>query len=172
MENRADWHDDEKDGVEIFDPDVFTSSTGNLMDSKTSHLDDELNRKLSNAFHQQTSQILFHDVAKIASEYDPIDLAYAVTRLPPSARIVVYDNLPDLNAKIIFMINTGSSTRSACTTRSARTSPRAPSLRSRRGTLSRPRAQGPSRTPRRCVLSGQHTTRTARQLLQDRKSVV
>ncbi|HEV8052785.1 MAG TPA: magnesium transporter [Parachlamydiaceae bacterium] len=83
------------------------------MDSKTSHLDDVLNEKLASAFHKQTSQVLFHDVAKIASEYDPIDLAYAVTRLPPSARIVVYDNLPDLNAKIIFMINTGSSTRSA-----------------------------------------------------------
>ena len=83
------------------------------MDSKTSHLDDVLNEKLASAFHKQTAQVLFHDVAKIASEYDPIDLAHAVTRLPPGARIVVYDNLPDLNAKIIFMINTGSSTRSA-----------------------------------------------------------
>ena len=27
------------------------------------------------------------------------------------ARVVVYENLPDLNAKIIFMINTGSNTR-------------------------------------------------------------
>lgn len=91
----------------------YTTSTGNLMDSKTSHLDDVLNEKLENAFHKQTSQVLLHDVAKIASEHDPIDLAYAVTRLPPSARIIVYDNLPDLNAKIIFMINTGSNTRSA-----------------------------------------------------------
>lgn len=91
----------------------YTTSTGNLMDSKTSHLDDVLNEKLENAFHKQTSQVLLHDVAKIASEHDPIDLAYAVTRLPPSARIIVYDNLPDLNAKIIFMTNTGSNTRSA-----------------------------------------------------------
>ena len=45
---------------------------------------------------------------KIASEYDPIDLAHAVTRLPPSSRIVVYENLPDLHDKIIFMIDTGS----------------------------------------------------------------
>lgn len=97
--------------LEIFDE--HSTSTGNLMDSKTSHLDDALNAKLESAFHKQTSQILLHDVAKIASEHDPIDLAYAVTRLPPSARIVVYDNLPDLNAKIIFMINTGSNTRSA-----------------------------------------------------------
>jgi magnesium transporter len=103
----------ESDELEEFDSDDYSSSTGNLMDSKTSHLDDVLNEKLASAFHKQTSQVLFHDVAKIASEYDPIDLAYAVTRLPPSARIVVYDNLPDLNAKIIFMINTGSSTRNA-----------------------------------------------------------
>lgn len=74
-------------------------------------LDDVLNEKLERAFHQQTSQVFFHDVAKIASEHDPIDLAYAVTRLPPHARVVVYDNLPDQQAKIIFMVNTGSSTR-------------------------------------------------------------
>lgn len=94
---------------------VEESSTtpGNLMDSKTSHLDDVLHEKLDDAFQQETSQIVLHDVAQIACEYDPIDLAYAVTKLPASARIVVYDNLPDLNAKIIFMINTGSSTRSA-----------------------------------------------------------
>jgi len=98
----------------VVEPDEeFTTFTGNLMDSKTSHLDDVLNEKLERAFHKQTSQIRLHDIAKIASEHDPIDLAHAVTRLPPSARIVVYDNLPDINAKIIFMINTGSGTRSA-----------------------------------------------------------
>lgn len=82
-------------------------------DSKTGQIDDELNAKLEEAFHKQTSLVIVHDVAKIASEYDPIDLAYAVTRLPAYARVVLYENLPDLNAKIIFMINTGSSTRSA-----------------------------------------------------------
>jgi magnesium transporter len=87
--------------------------SSNLLDSKMTHLDDVLNEKLERAFHKQTSQVFFHDVAKIACEHDPIDLAYAVTRLPPQARIVVYDNLPDHQAKIIFMINTGSSTRSA-----------------------------------------------------------
>lgn len=91
----------------------YGTATGNLMDSKVSHLDDVLNEKLESAFHKQTSQVLLHDVAKIASEHDPIDLAHAVTRLPPNARVVVYDNLPDFNAKIIFMINTGSNTRSA-----------------------------------------------------------
>lgn len=87
--------------------------SGNLMDSRTSQLDDVLNEKLGEAFDKPTSQFMLHDIAKIASEHDPIDLAYAVTRLPPHARIVVYENLPDLNAKIIFMTNTGSNTRSA-----------------------------------------------------------
>jgi len=95
-----------------FEPELFTV-TGNLMDSKTSQLDDVLNEKLERAFHSQTSLIRYHDVAKIASEYDPIDLAYTVARLPPGARVVVYDNLPDIHAKIVFMINTGSNTRSA-----------------------------------------------------------
>ncbi len=98
---------------EMDDVEELPVQTGSLLDSRTSQLDDVLNEKLEHAFHQQASQVVFHDIAKIASEYDPIDLAYAVTRLPPPARIVVYDNLPDLNAKIIFMINTGSSTRTA-----------------------------------------------------------
>lgn len=89
------------------------SVSGNLMDSRTSQLDDVLNEKLEDAFDKPTSQFMLHDIAKIASEHDPIDLAYAVTRLPPLARIVVYENLPDLNAKIIFMTNTGSNTRIA-----------------------------------------------------------
>jgi magnesium transporter len=90
-----------------------STSSGNLMDSRVSHLDDVLNEKLERAFHKPTSHVMLHDVAKIASEHDPIDLAYAVMRLPPVARVVVYENLPDHNAKIIFMINTESSTRRA-----------------------------------------------------------
>lgn len=90
----------------------FNPSFG-ILESRTSQLDDKLNAKLEEAFHQQTSQVILHDVAKIAIEHDPIDLAYAVTRLPPHARVVVYKNLPDFQAKIIFMINTGTSTRIA-----------------------------------------------------------
>lgn len=91
----------------------YTTSTGNLMDSRTSHLDDILNQKLEEALHKPTALVSFHDVAKIASEHDPIDLAYAVTRLPPTTRYVVYDNLPDLQSKVIFMINTDSTSRGA-----------------------------------------------------------
>lgn len=93
--------------------DDYHSSVGNLMESRTSHLDDVLFEKLSGAFHKQTFEVLVHDVAKIASEHDPIDLAYAVSHLPASARHVVYENLPDLDARINFIINTGSNTRMA-----------------------------------------------------------
>ncbi len=103
---------------EIIDPDddtraEYVTTSGNLMESRTSHLDDLLLEKLEKAFHKPTSLVLVHDVAKIASEHDPIDLAYACTRLPPHSRHVVYDNLPDLQAKVIFIINTDSTTRSA-----------------------------------------------------------
>jgi len=77
----------------------------------TAHLDDELEEQLETAFHQDTAQVILHDVSKIARENDPVDLAHIVTRLPHHSRVVVYDNLPDLDAKIIFMINTTNSTR-------------------------------------------------------------
>lgn len=87
--------------------------SSNPLEFRTSQLEDALNEKLEQAFDKPTAQVILHEVAKIAIEYDPIDLAHAVTRLPPSARIILYDNLPDLQAKIIFMINTGNHTRSA-----------------------------------------------------------
>ncbi|MES2344751.1 MAG: magnesium transporter, partial [Chlamydiota bacterium] len=83
------------------------------MESKTSQLDDLLNEKLAAAFHKQTSTVMLHDLAKIASEHSPIDLAYAACRLPPHARPILYENLSNLDAKSTFMINTDSSTRSA-----------------------------------------------------------
>lgn len=82
-------------------------------DSKMSQLDDLLNEKLEKALHKSTLQVVVHDLAKIASEHDPIDLAYAVTRLPVSTRPVIYENLPSLGAKISFMISAGQRTRIA-----------------------------------------------------------
>jgi magnesium transporter len=91
----------------------FHSTAGNLMDSKTSHLDDLLSEKLEEAFHKQTSKVRLTQLAKIASEYTPIDLAYVAARLPSSARHVLFENLPDLDSKSIFMINTDGNSRSA-----------------------------------------------------------
>lgn len=87
--------------------------SANPLEFKTGQIEDALNEQLEQAFYKHNSQVVLHEVAKIASEHDPIDLAYAVTRLPPTSRVIVYDNLRDLNDKIIFMINTGNNTRSA-----------------------------------------------------------
>nr|MCH9703465.1 magnesium transporter [Chlamydiota bacterium] len=84
---------------------------GNLMDSRTSHLDDVLSERLEEAFHKTTFDVQLHDVALIAAEYNPIDLAYAASRLPPSARPVLFENLPNLDAKTQFIITTDSASR-------------------------------------------------------------
>ena len=65
------------------------------------------------AFHKQTSTVVLHDVAKIAAEHSPIDLAYAASRLPPVDRPILYENLNDISSKIDFITNTDSSTRVA-----------------------------------------------------------
>lgn len=86
---------------------------GNLIDSKTAHLDDILSEKLENAYHKQTSKAILHDIAKIASEHSPIDLAYAASKLPPNIRPVIFENLQNTDGKIDFLINTDSRTRAA-----------------------------------------------------------
>ena len=82
-----------------------------LMESKTSRLDDILQEKLEKAFHKQTSKVRLHDIAKIACEHSPIDLAYAAFHLPQQARIALYENLPHRDAKMKFVINTDNETR-------------------------------------------------------------
>jgi magnesium transporter len=83
------------------------------LESVTSKLDAILLDKLEAAFHQQTSTVIYHDLAKIACEYSPVDLAYAAPKLPSHARAVLYENLSDIEAKTSFMVNTDSSTRLA-----------------------------------------------------------
>ncbi len=82
-----------------------------LLESKTGRIDDLLKEKLEKAFHKQTSKVRLHDIAKIACEHSPIDLAYAASHLPPNVRPVLYENLPNRDAKIKFLINTDSDTR-------------------------------------------------------------
>lgn len=72
-----------------------------------------LKEKLEGAFHKQTSKVRLHDIAKIACEHSPIDLAYAVSYLPLNVRPVLYENLPNRDAKIKFLVNTDSDTRLA-----------------------------------------------------------
>ena len=80
-------------------------------DSQTGRIDDLLKEKLEKAFHKQTSKVRLHDIAKIACEHSPIDLAYAASHLPPNVRPVLYENLPNRDDKIKFLINTDSDTR-------------------------------------------------------------
>ncbi len=89
----------------------FAPKTGTLMESKTTKLDDILKEKLDSAFHKKTSQVMLHDIAKIAIEHSAIDLAYAAIHLPLQARPILYDNLPCRDSKIKFIINTSSDTR-------------------------------------------------------------
>ena len=84
-----------------------------LLDSKIGRIDDLLEEKLDRAFHKQTSKVRLHEIAKIACEHSPIDLAYAASHLPPNIRPVLYDNLPNREAKIKFLVNTDSDTRLA-----------------------------------------------------------
>src|SRR3990172_4204428 len=84
-----------------------------IMESKTQQLDDILIKKFDNAFHKQTSKFVLHDIAKIACEHEPIDLAFAASRLPPNIRPVLFENLADNEARIAFMVNTDNTTRGA-----------------------------------------------------------
>ncbi|MGE3953934.1 MAG: magnesium transporter [Parachlamydiales bacterium] len=74
-------------------------------------LDNLLSEKLKEAVHSHTQDIHLQEVARIACEHSPIDLAYAVAYLPPDARPYVYENLPDWEAKVAFFLNTDESTQ-------------------------------------------------------------
>jgi len=88
-----------------------SSKTGNLVDSGTAKLNDILYEKFEDAYNKQTSKVSTHDIAKIAVDHTPIDLAVAASHLSPHARPVLFDNLPDQEAKIEFLINTDKETR-------------------------------------------------------------
>jgi magnesium transporter len=92
---------------------VHAAGAAHLLESQTSQLDDILSAKLESAFHKETFQVVIHDLAKIASEHSPIDLAHAASRLPQADRPILYENLANLRAKIDFLINTDKNTRVA-----------------------------------------------------------
>lgn len=81
------------------------------LESQTGRIDDLLKEKLERAFHKQTSKVRLHDIAKIACEHSPIDLAYAASHLPHPVRPVLFENLPNRDAKIKFLVATDSDTR-------------------------------------------------------------
>src|SRR3989344_4408735 len=97
--------------MEIHETDESEKETSLELESKTGQIDDLLKEKLEKAYHKQTSKVRLHDIAKIACEHSPIDLAYAASHLPPNVRPVLYENLPNRDDKIKFLVNTDSDTR-------------------------------------------------------------
>lgn len=79
----------------------------------TDELNDILDEELDRVFQDPAHSLAIHEVSRITKDFDPIDLAHAVTRLPLKARWIIYDNLPDIHSKIIFITHTGANTRSA-----------------------------------------------------------
>lgn len=100
--------------MEIHPSDEIEEKPDSLaFESKTGRIDDLLKEKLERAFHKSTSKVRLHDIAKIACEHSPIDLAYGASHLPPNVRPVLYENLPSRDAKIKFIVNTDADTRLA-----------------------------------------------------------
>ncbi len=93
------------------DQEVYPVTSSHLMDSKTNQLDDALKTKLEEALTHSDYQTQCHNIAKIASEHNPIDLAYAAVKLPNQARFVLFENLIDIEAKVTFLITVESNTR-------------------------------------------------------------
>lgn len=80
-------------------------------ETPTQTVDDILRDKLQRALHQLTYEVQGHEMAKIASEHNAIDLAYAVSYIPLSASLPLFENLSE-SEKVSFLINIPSSTRS------------------------------------------------------------
>ena len=53
--------------------------TKEILETKTSRIDDLLQEKLENAIHKQTSKVRLNSLVKIACEYSPVDLAIAAS---------------------------------------------------------------------------------------------
>jgi magnesium transporter len=88
-------------------------SSTEAQDFKTRQLDQLLAERIDKAFHKQTSQVCLENLAAIASEHSPIDLAHAVSMLPSSLRPILFEHFRTLSSKVQFIIHTDSCTRIA-----------------------------------------------------------
>ncbi|MDE3055125.1 MAG: magnesium transporter [Verrucomicrobiota bacterium] len=80
-------------------------------ESSTGQIDELLKQKLESCFHESTSKVHLHDLIKVACEHSSIDLAIAAYHLPPTVRPLLFEHLPDCDAKVKFLVNTDSETR-------------------------------------------------------------
>lgn len=85
---------------------------GNLLETKVSCLDDIIHEKFDMAYNKENSKISLHDLARIALEHAPIDLAKAVCHLGHVARPILFENLPNKDAKFQFLLNTDTESKS------------------------------------------------------------
>lgn len=90
--------------------DSYQSKINNLA-STQAKLDAILLKKLEDAYHKTTSKVYLQNLARIAHEHSPVDLAYASAYLPPNVHPIIYENLPDLDAKVSFVVHSDSDTR-------------------------------------------------------------
>lgn len=88
-------------------------ASSEYQDFKTRQLDHLLAERIDKAFHKETSQVCLENLAAIAAEHSPIDLAHAVSMLPSSLRPVLFEHFSSLASKIQFIIHTDSCTRIA-----------------------------------------------------------
>lgn len=87
--------------------DYFPKSTP----SNLQELDAILLKKLEEAFLKESSRAFLHNIARIANDHSSIDLAYIAGHLPPNLHPVLYEYLPNIEAKINFLTHTDSDTR-------------------------------------------------------------
>lgn len=85
---------------------------GGERESSSRKLDEVLMARLEEIFDGNSSlEHRSHDLAKVSSEYDVIDLAYAAVRLPLSHRIEIFKEIDDDQERGHFFIYVDSSTR-------------------------------------------------------------
>lgn len=72
---------------------------------------DVLHNKFEHAFDPETSTVILKNLLDIVSEHSAVDLAYEAYQLPPYARVMIYEHLADIEARIEFLVNTDSRTR-------------------------------------------------------------
>lgn len=93
--------------------DEMQPSSSSPMDSKTTLLDDMILEKLEDIFHRPPEQLCVEEILAIANGHSPIDLAYAVCRLPPPHRAVVYEHIHAFDARLEFILAADTDTRRA-----------------------------------------------------------
>ncbi len=82
-----------------------------FMDTETSQLDIKLIGDLEYAICKQNDQERLHEIARIVSEYSPVDLAFVAGSVPKEYRLLIFESLPEVQDQVEFIISTDQVTR-------------------------------------------------------------